>query len=118
MLISRKLKDELVDTKKQQKNKRKKKKEKEEKYKSDNKTKPYVQKLLNHPLSTLPMMLTSEAMPLVDGEEAVGGDGDDGGIVQARLSVSGYTDHRRVGGKLQHHDYILLHLIRKHQRSL
>lgn len=63
-------------------------------------------------------MLTGEAMPPVDCKKAVGGDGDDGRAAQARLSVSGHVDHWRVGGKLQDHDHILLHLIRKHQRSL
>lgn len=57
-------------------------------------------------------------MPLVDGEEAVGGDGDDGGRGEARLGVGGHVGHGRVAGELQHHDDILLHLLREHQRAL
>lgn len=57
-------------------------------------------------------------MPLVDGEQAVGGDGDDGGHRQARLGVGSNVGHRRVGRELEHHDDVLLHLLCEHQRGL
>lgn len=62
--------------------------------------------------------LTCQAVPLVDGEQAVGGDGDDGGHRQARLSVGSNVGHRRVGRELEHHDDVLLHLLCEHQRGL
>lgn len=57
-------------------------------------------------------------MPAVDSEEPAAGDGDDGGEGQVRQRVGGHVSDGRVGGKLQHHDDILLHLILKHERTL
>lgn len=57
-------------------------------------------------------------MPLVDREEAVGSDSDDGRCSETGLGVRGYVGHRRVGWELQHHDDILLHLLGEHQRGL
>lgn len=62
--------------------------------------------------------LTCQAVPLVDSKEAVGGDCDYGRWCQTRLGVGRYMRHRRVRWELQHHDNILLHLLRKHQRGL
>ena len=64
------------------------------------------------------MRLTREAVPLVDGEEAVGSDGDDGGVGQAGLGVGRHMADGGVGGELEHHDDVLLHLVLKHQRTL
>lgn len=64
------------------------------------------------------MTHTGQAVPLIDSEEAVGGDGDDGGCGQARLSVGHHVGHRRIRGELQHHDDVLLHLLCEHQRRL
>lgn len=63
-------------------------------------------------------VLTGEAVPLVNGEDSVGRDGDDGGAGQAGLGVSRDVHHRGVRGKLQHHDHVLLHLILKHEWAL
>ena len=57
-------------------------------------------------------------MPLVDGEEAVGSDGDDGGVGQAGLGVGRHMADGGVGGELEHHDDVLLHLLCEHQRRL
>lgn len=57
-------------------------------------------------------------MPLVDGEKAVGGNGDDGGHHQARLGVGSNVSNGRVGRELQHHYDVLLHLLCEHQRGL
>lgn len=62
--------------------------------------------------------LTCQTVPLVDCEETVGCDGDDSRRRQTWLGVGRHVGHGRVGWELQHHDNILLHLLRKHQRGL
>lgn len=62
--------------------------------------------------------LTCQTMPLVDSKEAVGSDGDDGSWWQTWLGVGCYMCYRRIWRKLQHHDNVLLHLLRKHQWGL
>lgn len=61
---------------------------------------------------------TCQAVPLVDSKETICGDCDDSGRRQTRLGVGCHVSHGRVRRKLQHHDNILLHLLRKHQRRL
>lgn len=68
--------------------------------------------------ANVPKPPTCQAVPFVDREEAVGGDGYDGGRHEARLGVGCHVRHRRIGRELQHHDDVLLHLLREHQRRL
>ena len=63
-------------------------------------------------------VLTHGVVPAVDGEQAAAGDGDGGGDGEVRQRVGGHVRDGRVGGELEHHDDVLLHLVLKHQRTL
>lgn len=62
--------------------------------------------------------LTDGVVPAVDGKQAAAGDRYGGGHAQVGQRVRSHMSHRRVGGKFQHHDHVLLHLILKHERTL
>lgn len=57
-------------------------------------------------------------MPAVDGEQAAARDGDSCRYAEVGERVGGDVGDGRVGGKLEHHDDVLLHLILEHQRAL
>lgn len=57
-------------------------------------------------------------MPAVDSEQAAAGHRDDGRHRQVRQCVSSHVGDWRVGGELQYHDDILLHLLLKHEWTL
>ena len=63
-------------------------------------------------------VLTHGVVPAVDGEQAAAGDGDGGGDGEVRQRVGGHVRDGRVGGELEHHDDVLLHLLCEHQRRL
>lgn len=63
-------------------------------------------------------VLTNSVVPAVDSEEAAAGDRYGSGHAQVGQRVGGHVRHRRVGGKFQHHDHVLLHLILKHEWTL
>lgn len=57
-------------------------------------------------------------MPAVDGKQAAARDGDGSWYAEVGERVGGDVGDGRVGGELEHHDDILLHLILKHQGAL
>lgn len=57
-------------------------------------------------------------MPAVDGEQAAARDGDGCWYAKVGEGVGGDVGDGRVGGELEHHDDVLLHLILKHQGAL
>lgn len=57
-------------------------------------------------------------MPAVDGKQPAARDGDGRWYAEVGERVGGHVSDGRVGGELEHHDDILLHLILKHQRAL
>lgn len=57
-------------------------------------------------------------MPAVDSEQPATGDGDGRWYAEVRQRVGCDVSDGRVGGELEHHDDILLHLILEHQRAL
>lgn len=63
-------------------------------------------------------VLTDGVVPAVDSEQAAAGDRHSCRHTQVGQRVGSYVCHRRVGGKFQHHDHILLHLILKHEWTL
>lgn len=62
--------------------------------------------------------LTDGVVPAVDSKQAAAGDRNDSGHAQVRQRIGSHVRHRRVGGKFQHHDHVLLHLILKHEWTL
>lgn len=64
------------------------------------------------------LALTDCVVPAVDGEQAAACDGDGCWYAKVRESVGGDVGDGRVGGELEHHDDVLLHLILKHQGAL
>ena len=61
---------------------------------------------------------TDGVVPAVDGKQTAAGDGDGGGDAEVRQRVGRHVGDRGVGGKLEHHDDVLLHLVLEHQRTL
>lgn len=57
-------------------------------------------------------------MPAVDSKQPTTSDGDGRWYAKVRQRVGCNVSDGRVGGELEHHDDILLHLILKHQRAL
>lgn len=57
-------------------------------------------------------------MPAVDGKQTAAGDGDGCWYAEVRERVGRHVGDGGVGGELEHHDDVLLHLILKHQRAL
>lgn len=57
-------------------------------------------------------------MPAVDGKQPATCDGDGCWYAEVRECVGCDVSDRRVGGELEHHDDVLLHLILKHQWAL
>lgn len=66
----------------------------------------------------MPRMLTDGVVPAVDGKQPAARDGDGRRYAEVRQRVGSNMSHRGVGGELEHHDDVLLHLILKHQGAL
>lgn len=64
------------------------------------------------------LALTDCVVPAVDGEQAAARDGDGCWYAEVGERVGGDVGDGRVGGELEHHDDVLLHLILKHQGTL
>lgn len=65
-----------------------------------------------------PLALTDCVVPAVDGKQAAARDGDGCWYAEVRERVGRHVGDGGVGGELEHHDDVLLHLILKHQRAL
>lgn len=64
------------------------------------------------------VVLTDCVVPAVDGEQSAACDRDRSRNAEVRQCVGRHVRDRRVGGEFEHHDYILLHLVLEHQRTL
>lgn len=64
------------------------------------------------------LALTDCVVPAVDGEQAAARDGNGCWYAEVGERVGGDMGDGRVGGELEHHDDVLLHLILKHQGTL
>lgn len=62
--------------------------------------------------------LTDCVVPAVDGEQAAARDGDGCWYAEVGERVGGDVGDGRIGGELEHHNDVLLHLILKHQGAL
>lgn len=62
--------------------------------------------------------LTHGVVPAVDSKQAAAGHRDYGRHCQVWQCVGSHMGDRRVGGKLQYHYDVLLHLLLKHERTL
>lgn len=62
--------------------------------------------------------LTHGVVPAVDSKQAAAGHRDDGRHCQMRQRIGSHVGDRRVGGELQYHDDVLLHLLLKHEWTL
>lgn len=62
--------------------------------------------------------LTNCVVPAVDGKQSATCDSDGRRYAEVRESVRCDVGDRGVGGELEDHDDVLLHLILKHQRAL
>lgn len=63
-------------------------------------------------------VLTDGVVPAVDSEQAAAGDRHGSRHAQVGQSIGSHVCYWRVGGKFQHHDHVLLHLILKHEWTL
>lgn len=62
--------------------------------------------------------LTNSVVPSVHSEEATAGDSDHSRHGEVGEGVCRHMSYRGIGGKLQNHDDILLHLVLEHERTL
>ena len=58
------------------------------------------------------------AVPFIDGEILVDGDGDDCRVLDCRMRVAGNVSHRRVGEEFHDHRHIVSHVRSEHHRRL